>query len=58
MMRQSQTEKRLQTVSMLWEQAREQLEEYAQHLPDVDFARLKRVRVLFVGLCVERIEVL
>lgn len=41
-----------------WEQAREQLEEYAQHLPDVDFARLKCVRVLFVGLCVERIEVL
>ena len=41
-----------------WEQAREQLLEYAQHLPDVDLDRLKRVRVLFVGLGVERIEVL
>jgi hypothetical protein len=41
-----------------WEQAREQLLEYAQHLPDVDLDRLKRVRVLFVGFGVERIEVL
>ena len=41
-----------------WQQAREQLEEYAQHLPDVDSSCLKRVRVLFVGLGVERIEVL
>ena len=41
-----------------WEQAKEQLIEYAQHLPGVDFARLQRVRVLFVGLGVERLEVL
>ncbi|HBZ57790.1 MAG TPA: hypothetical protein DEO49_01375 [Sutterella sp.] len=41
-----------------WQQAREQLEEYAQHLPDVDSSCLKRVRVLFVWLGVERIEVL
>lgn len=41
-----------------WEQAREQLEEDAPHLTAVDPSRLKRVRVLFVGLDVERIEVL
>ena len=41
-----------------WEQARAQLAEYGPHLADVNFDRLKRVRVLFVGLGVERIEVL